>query len=139
MTLTSPQTTFDLPVRVYYEDTDAGGVMYYPNHLKFCERGRTEYLRNLGFLNSTLMSEQGVLFVVRRVEADYLKPARLDDLLTVKTTLQSLKNTSFFMKQDIMRGDDHLFSMTVLLVCVNTDGKPVALPAALKTAFENHT
>lgn len=130
--------THDLEARVYYEDTDAGGVMYHANHLKFCERGRTEYLRKLGFLNSSLMSGEGVLFVVRRVEADYLKPARLDDLLTVKTALQTVKNTSFLMKQDIMRGGDHLFSMTVLLVCVSTDGKPVGLPAAIKSAFENH-
>ena len=130
--------THSIDLRVYYEDTDAGGVVYHANHLKFCERGRTEYLRNLGFLNSGLMSGEGVLFVVRRVEADYLKPARLDDLLTVTTTLQSLKNTSFFMKQDIMRGAEHLFSMIVLVVCVNTDGKPVGLPAAIKTAFENH-
>jgi acyl-CoA thioester hydrolase len=130
--------THSLEARVYYEDTDAGGVMFYANHLKFAERGRTEYLRKLGFLNSALMSEQGVLFVVRRVEADYLKPARLDDLLTVQTALQTVKNTSFVMKQDIMRGDEHLCSMTVLLVCVSKDGKPVGIPAALKDAFNNH-
>lgn len=130
--------THRIEYRVYYEDTDAGGVMYHANHLKFTERGRTEYLRTLGFLNSDLMSEEGVLFVVRRVEADYLKPARLDDLLIVQTALQTVKNTSFVMKQDIMRGEDHLFSMTVLLVCVSKDGKPVGIPAAIKEAFVKH-
>lgn len=129
--------THNLSARVYYEDTDAGGVVYHSNHLKFAERGRTEYLRSLGFLNSGLMNDEGVLFVVRRVEADYLKPARLDDLLTVKTALQTVKNTSFLMKQDIMRGDDLLFSMNVLLVCVNKDGKPVGIPPAIKDAFNN--
>ena len=84
------------------------------------------------------MSADGVLFVVRRVEAEYLKPARLDDLLTIKTALQTVKNTSFIMEQDIMRGDDHLFSMKILLVCVNTNGKPVGIPAAIKDAFDNH-
>ena len=127
--------THELAARVYYEDTDAGGVMYHSNHLKFCERGRTEYLRNLGFLNSSLMQGEGILFVVRRIEAEYLKPARLDDFLTVKTALQTVKNTSFVMKQDIVRGEDILFSMNVLLVCVNTEGKPVGLPPAIKTAF----
>lgn len=127
--------THELPVRVYYEDTDAGGIVYHANHLCFAERGRTEYLRELGFLNSDLMSSEAVLFVVRRVEADYLRPARLDDLLTVKTALQTVKNTSFVMKQDIMRGEETLFSMTVLLVCVSTEGKPVGIPAAIKEAF----
>ncbi len=129
--------THNISARVYYEDTDGGGVVYHSNHRKFAERGGTEYLRSLGFLNSGLMNDEGVLFVVRRVEADYLKPARLDDLLTVKTALQTVKNTSFLMKQDIMRGDDLLFSMNVLLVCVNKDGKPVGIPPAIKDAFNN--
>ena len=128
---------YSLEARVYYEDTDAGGVMFYANHLKFAERGRTEYLRKLGFSNSALMAEQRVLFIVRRVEADYLKPARLDDLLTVQTALQTVKNSSFVMKQDIFRGEDHVCSLTVLLVCVGMDGKPVGIPAALRELFKN--
>lgn len=125
----------EFPIRVYYEDTDAGGIVYHANHLNFAERGRTEYLRILGFLNSGLKEQEGVLFVVRKVEADYFKPARLDDLLTVKTALQTVKNTSFVMKQDIMRGEELLFSMNVLLVCVSRDGKPVGIPPAIKDAF----
>lgn len=130
--------THSIDFRVFYEDTDAGGIVYHANHLKFGERGRTEFLRKLGFSNSGVASENGLLFVVRRIEADYLRPARLDDLLTVKTALQTVKNTSFVMKQDIMRGEEHLFSMSVLLVCVGRDGKPVGIPAAIKDAFKNH-
>ncbi len=129
----------DVPVRVYYEDTDAGGIVYHASHIRYAERGRTEYLRNAGFLNSDLMSGMGVLFVVRRIEAEYLKPARLDDLLTVRTALQSIKNTSFVMNQKIMRGDDILFDMNVTLVCVSTEGKPIAMPPALKAAFTYDT
>ena len=130
--------THEIACRVYYEDTDAGGIVYHANHLRFCERGRTECLRKLGFLNSDLMSENDVLFVVRRIEAEYFRPARLDDMLAIRTALQTVKNTSFIMKQDIMRGDDHLFGMSVLLVCVNRNGKPVGIPAAIKDAFNNH-
>lgn len=129
----------DFPVRVYYEDTDAGGIVYHASHIRFAERGRTEFLRNAGFLNSGLMSEAGVLFVVRRIEAEYLKPARLDDLLTVRTALQTIKNTSFVMNQKIMRGDDLLFDMNVTLVCINPEGKPIAMPAAVKAAFTGDT
>ena len=125
----------DFPVRVYYEDTDAGGIVYHASHIRFAERGRTEFLRNAGFLNSDLMSSVGVLFVVRRIEAEYLKPARLDDLLTVRTALQTIKNTSFVMNQKIMRGDDLLFDMNVTLVCINPEGKPIAMPPEVKATF----
>ncbi len=130
---------YDFPLRVYYEDTDAGGIVYHASHIRFAERGRTEFLRNAGFLNSDLMSSLGVLFVVRRIEAEYLKPARLDDLLTVRTALQTIKNTSFVMNQKIMRGDDLLFDMNVTLVCINPEGKPVAMPPAVKAAFIGDT
>jgi acyl-CoA thioester hydrolase len=126
-------TTHDLPVRVYYEDTDAGGVVYYANYLKFAERGRTEFLDFFGFQNSALLAADGVLFVVKRVEAEYLSPARLDDRLTVKTSLISLKNTSFEMRQEVVRGENILCTMKVLLVCVDQEGgKPVRLPSVLK-------
>lgn len=123
------------PVTVYYEDTDAGGVVYYANHLRFAERGRTEFLRHIGLENSRIFAENGILFVVRRVEADYLKPARLDDRLTVRTALQSVKNTSFVMEQNIVRGEDLLFTMTVVLACVDSSGKLSGLPKELKEIF----
>ena len=123
--------------RVYYEDTDAGGVMYHANHIKFCERGRTEFLRSFNLKNSDLHAENGVLFVVRRLEADYFKPARLEDLLTVKTSLTAIKNTSFMMRQEILKGDEILFGMNVLLVTVTTEGKPTALPDHIKELFKS--
>ncbi|PZP55586.1 MAG: tol-pal system-associated acyl-CoA thioesterase [Micavibrio aeruginosavorus] len=126
----------DIQCRVYYEDTDAGGVMYHANHIKFCERGRTEFLRSFELQNSDLHAENGVLFVVRHLEADYFKPARLDDLLTVKTSLKSIKNTSFMMRQEIFKGEEVLFGMDVLLVTVNTQGKPTALPDNIKNLFK---
>lgn len=126
----------EMQARVYYEDTDAGGVMYHANHVKFCERGRTEFLRSFELQNSDLHAENGVLFVVRRIEADYFKPARLDDLLTVKTSLSAMKNTSFVMRQEIYKGDAILFGANVLLVTVNTDGKPTALPDHIKNLFK---
>lgn len=127
--------THKINYRVYYEDTDAGGVMYHANHVKFCERGRTEFLRSFNLQNSDLHAENGVLFVVRHIEADYFRPARLDDLLTVKTSLSSIKNTSFLMRQEIFKGDEILFGMNVLLVTVNTQGKPTALPENIKELF----
>ncbi len=123
--------------RVYYEDTDAGGVMYHANHIKFCERGRTEFLRSLDMQNSDLYAENGVLFVVRHIEADYFKPARLDDLLSVKTALLTVKNTSFLMQQDLIKDGSILFTMKVLLVTVNGEGKPTALPDSIKNLFKD--
>lgn len=128
-------TTHTLPVRVYYEDTDAGGIVFYANYLKFAERGRTEYLRATGFENKNLMDNEGIIFVVRRVEADYLKPAELDDVLSVVTAAGEVKNSSFAMKQSIFRDNVLLFEMNVMLVCVNLQGRPVRVPEHLKQAL----
>ncbi len=129
-------TTHKLEIRIYYEDTDAGGIVYYANYLRFCERGRTELLRSAGFENKPLMEREGFIFVVRHLEADYLASAYLDDMLIVKTSVESLKNASFIMKQTIFRHDVKLFEMTVTLVCVGTNGKPVRLPQNLREALE---
>jgi acyl-CoA thioester hydrolase len=120
------------PLRIYYEDTDAGGVVFYANYLKFAERGRTEFLRDIGFESSQLFKENGLLFLVKRVEAEYFSPARLDDQLVVKTELLTLKNTSFMMEQNVMRGDTLLCGMKILLVCVGEDGRPARLPDAVR-------
>lgn len=135
----SMSKTHEISYRVYYEDTDAGGVMYHANHIKFCERGRTEFLRSLNLQNSDLHAENGVLFVVRKLEADYFKPARLEDLLRVRTKLLTVKNTSFLMQQDILKDGETLFSMKVLLVTVNTSGKPTPLPDQVKNLFKEYT
>lgn len=126
----------EIQYRVYYEDTDAGGVMYHANHIKFCERGRTEFLRSFKLQNVDLHAENGVLFVVRHIEADYFKPARLEDYLTVRTSLKSMKNTSFIMRQEILKGEEVLFGMNVLLVTVNIEGKPTPLPDNVKNLFK---
>ena len=125
----------ELPIRVYYEDTDAGGIVFYANYLKFAERGRTEYLRTIGHENSAIKEQKGVLIVVRRLEADYHNAALLDDLLSVRTAVDELKNSSFTMTQEIYRDGDLLFSMKVLLVCVNADKRPVRIPDDLKAAM----
>ncbi len=128
-----------MEIRIYYEDTDAGGVVYYASYLKFAERGRTELLRSLGFENKTLRDQHGVLFVVRHVEADYIRPAHLDDLLRIDTSIVQLKNASVVMKQSIFRKTDEVFSMSVKLACVAADEyKPTGLPEGIRRAFEQH-
>tara|TARA_B100001989_G_C24526947_1_gene459211 strand:+ start:211 stop:633 length:423 start_codon:yes stop_codon:yes gene_type:complete len=135
----------ELPVRVYYEDTDAGGVVYHANHLKFGERGRTEFLRATGFQNRNLHETLGVIFVVRHIEIDYLKTAHLDDMLVLETTISSLKNTSFTMHQALFRVDKNgakeaqISDMKVALVCVDTkDYKPVRVPEEVKDVFQKY-
>lgn len=124
-----------IPIRIYYEDTDAGGIVFYANYLKFCERGRTEHLRSVGFEHKSLKGEKGLIFVVRRLEAEYHKSAYLDDELVVRTTVIEVKNASFAMRQDVLRGEAVLFSMTVWLVCINLEGRPVGIPDDLKKAL----
>lgn len=122
--------TFDL--RVYYEDTDLGGIVYYANYLKFIERGRTEWVRAMGIDQWQMKMETGDVFVVRRIEADYLSPARFDELLQVRTSLVSHKRTSLVLRQDVWRGDTRLFASTVVLVAMSAEGRPVRLPAGLR-------
>lgn len=125
----------DFPVRIYYDDTDAGGVVYYTNYMKFAERARTEYLRSVGFENSKIRQDFGIIIVVKSVEAEYLSPARLDDLLTIQTRLLSVKNTSFVMEQKAIKHDACIFKMTIVLVCVNEDGRPSKTPDTVKNAL----
>ncbi len=124
-------------IRVYYEDTDAGGIVYYANYLKFSERGRTEYLREKNLENRALMEQNGVLFVVRHVEADYLYPARLDDELRVETVLAEIKNAGLIMTQSIFCHNRLLFKMKVVLACVDLDGKLVKVPPVIRDILEN--
>ncbi|MDH5723523.1 MAG: tol-pal system-associated acyl-CoA thioesterase [Alphaproteobacteria bacterium] len=135
-----------LPIRVYYEDTDAGGVVYHANHLKFGERGRTEFLRATGFENSKLNKDLGLIFVVRHIEIDYLKTAHLDDRLSMETSISELKNTSFTMHQALFHVDtygnllEQVSDMKVTLVCVDTQSyKPLRIPEKVKEAFQNFT
>lgn len=126
----SLQPTFTWPVRVYWEDTDAGGVVYYANYLRFLERARSEWLRALGVEQTELARRDGVLFVVRRVEADYLAPARHDDLLQVVCRLAELGRASLAMDQEVRRGDTLLVSARVKVACVAAEGfRPAKIPA----------
>jgi acyl-CoA thioester hydrolase len=123
-------SSFDWPVRVYWEDTDAGGVVYYANYLKFLERARTEWLSALGLEQDRLAVDAGVLFVVRRVEADYLRPARFNDRLRVISRLAELGRASLVMEQEVLRGDERLLAARVQVACVEPAGfRPARIPA----------
>ncbi|MCX7301951.1 MAG: tol-pal system-associated acyl-CoA thioesterase [Rhodobacterales bacterium] len=126
-----------LPVRVYYEDTDLAGIVYYANYLKFIERARTEWVRGLGIDQTRLKAEDGIVFAVRRVEADYLKPGRFDDLLTVVTTLDGVTGARLVLKQDVQRGDEPLFRAVVTIVALSEGGAPARLPAELRRQLES--
>ncbi len=120
-----------LTLRVYYEDTDMGGIVYYANYLRFIERGRSDWVREIG-IDQLAMKAQGVVFAVRKVEAEYIQPARFEDVLEVRTTLDSLSAARMVMGQEVWRGDDLLFSAKVLIVCIGAGGKPTRLPAELR-------
>ena len=115
------------PVRVYYEDTDLGGFVYYANYLKFIERGRSEWVRGCGVDQTRLKAERGILFVVRHLEADYLAPAFFDDALVVQTGLVEIAGSRIVVEQRVLRGDLVLFTAKVTLVCV-ADGRAVRVP-----------
>jgi acyl-CoA thioester hydrolase len=121
----------NLTVRVYYEDTDAGGVVYYANYLKYVERARTEYLRELGFEQINLLENYGMVFIVKSVEANYLSPAFLDDLIEVETVIEKVNHASLIFTQKIVNIDKStvLFNAIVKVVSVfNNNLKPCALP-----------
>ena len=131
---TSPgvKETFRLPIRVYYEDTDAAGIVYYANYLKFMERARTEWLSSLGFELSALERVENVVFVVHRVEIDYRVPARLGERLDATLTLASLHKARMTVTQDVARGDTVLTHARVVLACLDHALlRPTRIPAAL--------
>lgn len=124
--------THEMPVRVYYEDTDMGGVVYYANYLKFIERGRSELVELLGLNQREMRDRDGVVFVVTRVVADYLVPARLDDRLVVRTAHRAASPVRWVFDQEVLHGDRVLFRAEVTAVCMTLDGRPTRLPAALR-------
>ena len=135
---------FTLPVRIYYEDTDAGGVVYYANYLKFLERCRSEWLRGIGHDQGDLLRDPGIAFVVRSVNIDYLKPARLDDMLWVGLEVERISKSQIFFRQHIRRanpdtvgGWDELVSARIQIVCVNAAlMKITSIPALLRCKLE---
>jgi acyl-CoA thioester hydrolase len=128
---------FHWPVRVYWEDTDAGGVVYYANYLKFMERARSEWLRTLGFEQDRLRDDAGVAFVARRVEIEYVSPARFNDALTVSVRLAAVGRASLSVTQTVCRDATELAVARVSLACVDAARfKPVKMPASLLHALE---
>lgn len=129
--------TFILPVRVYYEDTDAGGVVYYANYLKYAERARSEMLRHLHIENSTLQDEEGLALVVRKVEAEYFQPARLDDLLDIHLSLTKIGGASLQGVQSILRDGEELVRISIKIGCMKLSGGPGRLPEKIRNSLRN--
>lgn len=135
---------FTFPIRIYYEDTDAGGVVYYANYLKFFERCRTEWLRAIGHQQSVLLSGNGIAFVVRNVNLTFLKPARLDDLLQAELVVERISYAQIFFRQRLLRanpgvaaGCETLVEGTIQVVCVDAaQMKAIAIPPFLRTQLE---
>jgi acyl-CoA thioester hydrolase len=123
---------FSWPIRVYYEDTDAGGVVFYANYLKFFERARTEMLRSFGFEQDRLIADENVIFVVRSVQVDYLKPARFNELIVASAKIIENKKTSLIFEQVITRQQDVLCHATIRIACLDAKTmKPKLIPVAI--------
>jgi len=122
-------------VRVYYEDTDAAGIVYYANYLKFAERARTEWMRDLGLSHSALAKSAGAAWAVRRCTVDYQRPARLDDALTVETRLEALGGASADLVQIVRRDGEDLARLTLRLAFIAPDGRPRRLPPSVRAIF----
>lgn len=138
MNLRKDNLKFVFPIRVFYEDTDAGGVVFYANYLKFCERARTEWLRKLGFDQSKLDSELGLIFVVSETSLTYKKPAKLDDILSIHTEVESMGKASIVFSQDIYRENELLVKSKITVCCIKRDGfKPSAIPESVRLSFES--
>ena len=127
---------FNHTVKVYYEDTDSGGVVYYANYLKFLERARTEALVSLGFSNKKIKDEFGALIIVKSCNIEYKKSAHLEDELNIRSFVKSITKTSFFMNQFITKGDETIVEAQVHLIFINQKGKPIKIPETLFKDFK---
>ena len=128
---------FNFNIKVYYEDTDAGGVVYYANYLKFLERARSEAIYSLGFSNKGLLENYGILLIVKSCNIEYKKPAQFEDLLEISSEATSFTKTSILMKQLILKNKDVISEAEVHLVAVDNKGKPTKIPDQLKRKLEN--
>ena len=142
--MTNNDKSYSLPIRIYYEDTDAGGVVYHSNYLNFFERARTEWLRELGYEQDDLRREENIVFVVRNVDISYLKPALFNDQVIATAEIKKLGRSSMEVSQRILRDNDAdkievLATGTVIIVCVNaTLFKPVKIPESIRNAITSH-
>lgn len=123
------------PVRVFYEDTDMGGVVYHANYLRFIERARSDWVRQLGN-DQNAMRAAGVVWVVRRIECDYLAAARFEDELVVETTVAAISGARLVMNQVVRRGGEEIFTAQVTAVCMTAEGRPVRLPAEIRALLK---
>ena len=119
-------------VRVYYEDTDMAGIVYHANYLKFIERARSDWVRGMGIDQNALREHEGVVFVIRRIEADFRASARFDDELVVQTRVQSVGGVRLVLHQEVQRAGEALFTAEVTLVSMTLDGQPTRLPQELR-------
>ena len=120
-------------IRVYYEDTDLGGVVYYANYLRFIERARSEWIRDLGIDQIKMRNEEKAIFVVTKLKADYLRPAHFDDMLKVETKIKVVSPVRAYFYQNIFREEEVIFTAEVCVTCTSTSGKVVRLPEKIKT------
>lgn len=135
--MSKSRKSFVWPVRVYYQDTDAGGVVYHASYVNFFERARTEWLRTFGYSNAGLMNELGAMFVVRKLELNYLKPALLDDMLDVTAQVKEVGRSRVTLLQTVLRDGEVLTEGEVHLVCVNVQNfKPVSVPDVLRKQWD---
>ena len=123
-------------LKVYYEDTDSGGVVYYANYLKFLERARTEALFSIGYSNNKIQEDFNSLIIVKSCNIEYKKPAYLEDELTIRSFVKSITKTSFFMNQIITRNNEVIVEAQIHLVFVNKDGKPIKIPDQIYSKFK---
>tara|TARA_B100001996_G_scaffold1896_1_gene1760 strand:- start:669 stop:1082 length:414 start_codon:yes stop_codon:yes gene_type:complete len=122
-------------VKVYYEDTDSGGVVYYSNYLKFLERARTEMIGSVGLSNKKLLEEYKTLIIVKSCNIEYVSPAKLEDKVQIYSSIESFSKASFIMTQNIKRDDDFIVKAKLKLVTINQEGKPIKIPSVLEKKF----
>ena len=128
---------FQYTFKIYYEDTDSGGVVYYANYLKFIERARTEMINELGFTLTTLLKDYDRLFLVKKIECDYIESCKLEDRLNAQSRVMVLKNASFELEQNLLKENKIIFRSKILMVCVNSQGAPSKIPNELHSLMKN--
>ena len=128
---------FQYTFKIYYEDTDSGGVVYYANYLKFIERARTEMINELGFTLTTLLKDYDRLFLVKKIECDYIKSCKLEDTLNVQSRVLAFKKVSFELEQNLLKQNKIIFRSKILMVCVNSQGAPSKIPNELHSLMKN--
>ena len=128
---------FQYTFKIYYEDTDSGGVVYYANYLKFIERARTEMINELGFTLTKLLKDYDRLFLVKKIECDYIESCKLEDRLNAQSRVLVLKNASFELEQNLLKENKIIFRSKILMVCVNSQGTPSKIPNGLHSLMKN--